>query len=77
MNLDSEMSLERAEHFERLAAIAPSNVLRCRYLSMARYWSILSSDRSACPSHANRIHGSRSRDGRRVSQVAQLKEYRR
>jgi hypothetical protein len=44
MGGDVEMSLNRAEHFELLAAKASSNVLRCRYLSMARYWSILSSE---------------------------------
>jgi len=49
MALDVEMNLDRADHFEPLAATAPSNVLRCRYMSMARYWSILSSDRSSIP----------------------------
>ena len=52
MGGDAEMRLDRAEHFELLAAKASSNVLRCRYLSMARYWSILSNEGSmAAPRH--------------------------
>jgi hypothetical protein len=33
--------LSRAEEFERMAEVASTHVLRCRYQAMARYWCIL------------------------------------
>jgi hypothetical protein len=39
-----EELLGRADEFERMAACASSDVLRCRYMSMARYWAILAEE---------------------------------
>ncbi len=36
--------LVKADEFERMAELASSEVLRCRYRSMARYWSILAGE---------------------------------
>src|SRR5947209_6073942 len=36
--------LVKADEFERMALSAPSEVLRCRYISMARYWAILAEE---------------------------------
>jgi hypothetical protein len=67
MILDVETILDRADKLEQLATMAPSNVLRCRYLSMARYWAILSADRSACASRMETTEEFRLHDDERVS----------
>jgi len=41
MQLSRHDALAKADEFERLAAAATSDVLRCRYQSFARYWWIL------------------------------------
>ena len=46
MDLSRHDAWVKADEYERLAAAAPSGVLRCRYQSFARYWSILAEDTS-------------------------------
>jgi hypothetical protein len=41
MQYSKEDFLRQADEFERMAALASTEVLRCRYRSMARYLSIL------------------------------------
>jgi hypothetical protein len=36
--------LVKADEFERMARCASSEVLRCRYISLARYWAILAEE---------------------------------
>ena len=47
MILGRERLLAKADEFEDMANRATLDVIRCRYRSMARYWSILADDTSA------------------------------
>ncbi len=47
MILGRERLLAKADEFEEMANRATSDVIRCRYRSMARYWSILADETAA------------------------------
>jgi hypothetical protein len=50
--------LVKADEFERLAAGASSEALRCRYMSLARYWAILADESADFIGHGRAIAGS-------------------
>jgi hypothetical protein len=50
--------LVKADEFECLAGRASSEALRCRYMSLARYWAILADESADFTAHGAAIAGS-------------------